>query len=82
MKIKVLGTGCAKCNMVYEEALKAVAETGVEATVEKVEAIEEIMAYGVAFTPALVIDDEVKSAGKTLRAGDIAALLVGSDPHI
>ena len=78
MKIKVLGTGCAKCDLVYKEAQAAVAETGVEAEVEKVEKIEEIMAYGVAFTPALVIDDEVKSAGKTLRAKDIAKLIRGS----
>ncbi|MBW2262112.1 MAG: TM0996/MTH895 family glutaredoxin-like protein [Deltaproteobacteria bacterium] len=75
MKIKVLGTGCAKCHKLYEEAVRAVAETGVEAEVEKVEKIEEIMAHGVAFVPALVIDDEVKSSGKSLRAADIAALI-------
>jgi len=87
MKIEVLGTGCAKCAMVYDEALKAVAETGVDAEVAKVEKIEDIMAYGVAFTPALVIDGEVKSAGKTMRAADIVKLIraaapKGSDPDI
>ncbi len=75
MKIEVLGTGCAKCSMVYDEAVKAVAETGVEAEVVKVEGIEDIMAYGVAFTPAIVIDGEVRSAGKTMRAADIVKLI-------
>ena len=64
MEIKVLGTGCPKCRKLYEETEKALAEAGVRADLGKVEQIADIMKYGVALTPALVIDGEVKCAGK------------------
>ena len=64
MDIKVLGVGCAKCKKLYEEAQKAVARSGVEASLTKVERIEEIQKYAVLMTPALVIDGEVKCAGR------------------
>lgn len=64
MKIKVLGPGCMKCRKLYEATKNAIAETGVSAELNKVEQISDIMQYGVALTPALVIDGEVKCAGK------------------
>jgi small redox-active disulfide protein 2 len=64
MEIKVLGVGCAKCKKLYEEAEKAVAQSGVEASVTKVEEIAEIQRYGVLMTPALVVGGEVKCAGR------------------
>ena len=64
MKIEVLGTGCAKCNKLYSLAEKAISATGATAELSKVEKLDEIASYGVAFTPALVIDGEVKSSGK------------------
>jgi small redox-active disulfide protein 2 len=73
--IKILGTGCAKCQKLYEEARKAVEQSGVQAEVVKVESLPEIMDYGVAFTPAIVIDEEVKSSGKVLSASQIAEML-------
>ncbi len=73
MKIKVLGTGCAKCKLLYAEAQKAVVASGVAAEVEKVEKIDEIMKYGVMMTPALVIDEEVKSSGRIPPAAEIAS---------
>jgi small redox-active disulfide protein 2 len=75
MIFKVLGTGCAKCKKLEENALKAIAETGVEANVEKVSDLSKIMGYGVMMTPALVIDEKVVSSGKLLSAGDIAKLI-------
>ena len=75
MILKVLGTGCAKCKKLEENALKAIAETGVDASVEKVSDLNKIMDYGVMMTPALVIDEKVVSAGKLLSAGDIANLI-------
>jgi len=72
MKIEVLGTGCMKCNKLYEEAKRALAEAGVQAELSKVEKIDDIVAYGVAITPALVIDGEVKSAGKVPKSAAIA----------
>lgn len=75
MKIQVLGTGCAKCKQLTANAEKAVAELGVEATVEKVEDLREIMRLGVMTTPALVVDGKVRSAGKVLTPQDVKQLL-------
>ena len=63
-KIEVLGTGCAKCAKLEENAKKAVALAGADATVSKVTDINQITDYGVMITPALVIDGQVKVAGK------------------
>lgn len=73
MKIKILGTGCAKCKALEENAKKAVAQAGIFAQVEKVEDLVEIMNYGVMSTPGLVIDGEVKSTGKLLSHEEIKA---------
>lgn len=64
MDIKVLGPGCPKCQQTEKAVKEAVAETGVNATVEKVTDILKIGEYGVFGTPAVVIDGEVKSVGK------------------
>ncbi len=71
MQVKVLGTGCRKCNKLYEQVKKAIDTSGVSADLQKVEKIAEIADYGVAITPALVIDGEVKSAGKIPKAEKI-----------
>ena len=74
MQIRILGTGCPKCKALYENTQAAVRATGVDANIEKVEKITEIIRYGV-ITPALVVNDEVKSAGKALSADRISELL-------
>lgn len=74
-KIQILGTGCPKCKLLFANAEAAVKETGAEATVEKVEKIQEILKFGVMTTPALVVDGAVKSAGKVLSAEDIKKFL-------
>jgi small redox-active disulfide protein 2 len=76
MKIKVLGTGCAKCKMLYAEAQKAVAAAGIGAEVEKVEKLDEIMKYGVMMTPALVIDEQVKASGRIPPAPEIVKWII------
>lgn len=75
MKIEVLGTGCAKCKTLFENAKKAVEEAGVAAEVVKVEDIPTIMKYGVMSTPALVVDGQVKFSGKVASAAEIAGML-------
>ena len=74
-RIQVLGTGCPKCKTLTANAEAAVKTLGVEATVEKVEKLADIMKFGVMMTPALVVDGEVKSAGKVLSAEDIKSFL-------
>ncbi len=75
MNIKVLGSGCTKCKKLEENVQKALNEASIEATVEKVTDIKQIMGYGVMTTPALVIDEKVVSSGKLLSASDVIALL-------
>ena len=74
-KIQILGTGCPKCKMLTANAEAAIKALGVEAQIEKVEKIQEIMKFGVMTTPALVVDGTVKSAGKVLSADQVAELL-------
>jgi small redox-active disulfide protein 2 len=64
MLIQVLGTGCTKCKTLHEMVKKAIQETGVDAEVEKVEDIQQIMAFDLIMTPGLVINGEVKAAGR------------------
>lgn len=75
MKIKILGTGCPKCKKLEKNARKATELAGIEAEVEKVKEMNKIMDYGVMMTPALVVDEEVVSAGKVLSAKKIAGFL-------
>ncbi|MFC1632412.1 thioredoxin family protein [Candidatus Omnitrophota bacterium] len=76
MKIEVLGMGCPKCKMLYDNAKKAVEEKDIQVKVEKVENIDKITEYGVMMTPALVIDGEVKSSGKVSSVEEIKKWLV------
>lgn len=73
--IQVLGPGCAKCEKLKQNVEEAVAQSGVEATVEKVTDINVMMGFGVMLTPALVVDGEVKAVGKVLSPDDIQKLL-------
>jgi small redox-active disulfide protein 2 len=73
MKIKVLGPGCTKCKKLYAEAEKAVKASGISAELEKVEKLDEIVKYGVMMTPALVINEEVKSSGRIPPSSEITS---------
>jgi small redox-active disulfide protein 2 len=75
VKIEVLGSGCANCQKLEQHAREAVAMAGIEAEILKVTDYAEIAARGVMNTPGLVIDGEVKSAGRIPAAGDIAEWL-------
>lgn len=75
MIIKVLGTGCANCKKLEENTRKAVAELGIDATIEKVTEMKDIMSYGVMKTPALVVDGKVKIMGRVPSADEIKKYL-------
>ncbi|MBU1662021.1 MAG: TM0996/MTH895 family glutaredoxin-like protein [Chloroflexi bacterium] len=72
MKIKILGGGCSRCERLEKLAIEAAGELGVEAAFTKVKEIDEIMAYNIMNTPALVINEEVKSSGRIPRKEEIA----------
>ena len=69
--IQILGTGCPKCKLLFANAETAVKSAGIEAQLEKVEKIADIMKFGVMSTPALVVDGQVKCVGKVLSPDDI-----------
>jgi small redox-active disulfide protein 2 len=78
MFIQVLGTGCAKCKTLYENVRKAVQETGVDAKIEKVEDIQKIMTFEILMTPGLVIDGEVKAAGRLPNVEEIKKMILAA----
>jgi len=71
MDIKILGPGCPKCQQTEKIVKEIVAETGSDATVDKVTDTMEIASYGVFGTPAVVVDGEVKAVGKEPKKEDI-----------
>lgn len=64
MVIKILGGGCAKCKVLYNNASSAVRELNLDAEILKIEDFSEIMKYNVMSTPALVIDEKVVGLGQ------------------
>lgn len=73
--IKVLGTGCAKCNALEEATREALLELGMDTTIDHVTDFAQIAAYGVMTTPALVIDGKVVAYGKVLKKDEAKALI-------
>jgi len=74
-RVQVLGPGCPNCEQLFRNAEAAVAELGIEAVVEKITDIDRILEFDVLMTPALAIDGQVKSVGKTLSVAEIRACL-------
>ena len=74
-KLQILGTGCAKCKKLAEDAEAAAKALGIEYEIEKITDINEIMTFGVMMTPALVVDGEVKVVGKVPPLDDIKSML-------
>ena len=75
MKVQVLGTGCPKCKKTAEAARTAIDELGLDAEIEKVTDLNEIMKFGVMLTPALAVDGDVKVVGKVPTVEDIKGML-------
>jgi len=75
MKIEVLGTGCAKCKQLEKDVNNALAELNIAADVTKVQDIQKIMSYRIMSTPALVVDGQVKIAGRIPRKEELHSFL-------
>ena len=73
--VKVLGSGCAKCNALEQAAREALAELGMETTIDNVTDFAQIAAYGVMSTPALVVDGKVVSYGNVLKKYEAKTLI-------
>ncbi len=75
MEIKIVGTGCDKCSKLYDNAIQAVNELSIEATVTKVEDLKEMLMLGVMQTPAIMVDGKLKAAGQVVTADKIKSFL-------
>jgi len=75
MEVLVLGTGCTKCKSLEKLTRQVIEEEGIDAQVNKIEDIMEIMKYGVMSTPALVVDGQVVVSGKLPSKKEIITLL-------
>ena len=74
-RVKVLGSGCAKCNQLEAATSAALAQLGMDTTIDHVTDFAQIAAYGVMTTPALVVDGKVVSYGKVLKTEEVVKLL-------
>lgn len=73
--IKVLGAGCKSCHELYENAKEAVKAMGLSVEVEYITDMQKVMEYGVMSMPAVVVNENVVSTGKVLKAADVEKLL-------
>ncbi len=71
MKVKILGTGCTKCTALEKKVKEIVSANNIDAEVEKVSDIQDIMKYGILMTPGLVVDEKVVSFGVVPKDNDI-----------
>lgn len=77
MKLQILGSGCYNCRLLTDKTEKAAEELGLDYQLEKVEDFNDIMAFGVMATPALVVDGEVKLSGFVPHVSKIKEILAG-----
>ena len=75
LSVKILGSGCAKCNALEAAAKAALTQLGMDASLDHVTDFAEIAAYGFMTTPALVVDGKVVSFGKVLKPEEVVAIL-------
>ena len=73
--IKILGSGCAKCNSLYKATHQVATEAGIEFTIEKITDMLKFIDYGVMITPALIVDGKLKVAGKIPTTDEIKSFL-------
>lgn len=79
MEIKVIGEGCEKCDKLYENTCLAVKELGLEASIDKVEDLMDIVRLGVMTTPSVMVDGKLIISGRVPKVKEIIKLLNPSD---
>ena len=78
MNIKILGTGCAKCNQLESLTKEVLKEMGINADIDHVKDIKKIMEYPILTTPGLVIDEEVVISGRVPDKAKITQIIVNA----
>ncbi len=73
--VKILGSGCAKCNQLEAATKAALEQLGMDTAIDHITDFSQIVAYGVMTTPALVVDGKVASYGKVLKTDEVVEIL-------
>jgi small redox-active disulfide protein 2 len=76
MKIKVLGTGCARCHQLEQTTREVVKELGIEAEIEDVKDVKKIMEYPILTTPGLVINEKLVCSGRVPSKSEITTFII------
>ena len=78
MRIKVLGTGCAKCHQVEQTAREVIQDLGIDATIEEVKDMSRILEYPILTTPGLVLNEEVVCSGRVPSKAEVTKLITNA----
>ena len=78
MKIKILGTGCAKCHQLEQTARQVVKELAVDAIIEEVKDIKKIMEYPILTTPGLVVNEELVCSGRIPSKSEVTQFIINA----
>ncbi len=78
MKIKILGTGCAKCHQLEQVAKQVMKELAVDATIEEVKDMKKIMAYPILTTPGLVVNEELVCSGRIPSKSEVTQFIINA----
>ena len=78
MKIKILGTGCAKCHQVEQITRQIVKELAIDATIEEVKDMKKIMGYPILTTPGLVVNEELVCSGRIPTKSEVTQFIINA----
>jgi small redox-active disulfide protein 2 len=78
MRIKILGTGCAKCHQLEQTARQVVKELAVDATIEEVKDMKKIMEYPILTTPGLVVNEELVCSGRIPSKSEVTQFVINA----
>ena len=78
MRIKILGTGCAKCHQLEQTARQAVKELAIDATIEEVKDMKKIMDYPILTTPGLVVNEELVCSGRIPTKSEVTRFIINA----
>jgi len=78
MQIKILGTGCAKCNQLEKTTKEVVKELGIQAIIEEVKDINKILEYPILTTPGLVLNEELVCSGRVPNKAEVTQFIINA----